>query len=192
MGRAVDRDDVVGLQRRCCARWPRRSVPSSSWKSRPPPHAPPTSSNRLLRDARCAWSRSLGWLSSRPRMLTPAADVAHDVVHEGDVLDDRPRRAAVLVAHGEQDREAVLRVRPVVLEQVALDEHAARVLQLEQVLDGPRRARVGRVAHLPGQRLREVVAPDLDVGGHQPGDRRDRRRRTSRSRPRLRGSCSRS
>src|SRR5205807_3177756 len=77
-----------------------------------------------------------------------APHVAHDVVDERHVLDDRPRGAAALVADGEQDREAALRVRPVVLEHVALDDHTPSVLELEQVLDGPRDALEGGIAHL--------------------------------------------
>ena len=74
----------------------------------------------------------------------PAAAWRTTLFCERDVLDRRPRRAAVLVAHGEEDGEAVLRVRPVALEEVALDEHAPRVLQLEEVLHRPRLALVAR------------------------------------------------
>jgi hypothetical protein len=47
-------------------------------------------------------------------------DVPNEVVRERDVFDGGPRRAAILVAHGEENREAVLRLRPVVFEQVAV------------------------------------------------------------------------
>ena len=50
--------------------------------------------------------------------------------------------------------------------------HAARVLQLEQVLDGPLGALEGRVALLPAQRLRQVVLHDLDVRRHGIGNAR--------------------
>jgi hypothetical protein len=63
--------------------------------------------------------------------------------------------------------EAVLRRRPVVLEDVALDEHVLRVLQLEEVLDRPGAA-------LPLQRLRQVVAHEAHAGGHEVGDARVR------------------
>ena len=54
---------------------------------------------------------------------------------------------------------------PDVLEHVAFDEDAPRVLQLERVLHLP-------LLPAPLERLREVVAPDGDVGWHQVGDRR--------------------
>jgi hypothetical protein len=60
-----------------------------------------------------------------------------------------------------QQREAALVTRPAVLEHVPLDEHPLRVLELQQVLDGPTR-------RLPAERLEEVVAPDLDVARHEP------------------------
>ena len=91
--------------------------------------------------------------------------VADDVVAERDVLDDRPRRLAVLVARREEDRVPGLRRRPHVLEHVALDEDAPRVLQLERVLHRPLLA-------APRERLGEVVAADRDVGGHEVRDRR--------------------
>src|SRR5688572_1361908 len=46
-----------------------------------------------------------------PEDVDAAGHVPHDVVAEGDVLDHRPWRAAILVADREEDREAVLRVR---------------------------------------------------------------------------------
>ena len=113
-----------------------------------------------------------------PEHVDAAADVPDDVVDERHVLDRRPGRAAVLIAHGEQDGEAVLRVRPVAFEDVAVDQHAARVLQLEQVLHRPRGALEGRVAVLPAQRLGHVVPQHLDVRRHQLRSRPGRRRRT--------------
>ena len=76
----------------------------------------------------------------------PAAAWRTTLFGERHVFDRRPRRAAVLVAHSEEHGEAVLGLRPVALEDVALDEHAPRVLELEQVLHRPRLALVARVA----------------------------------------------
>jgi hypothetical protein len=106
-----------------------------------------------------------------PEHVDARGDVANHVVGEHHVLDHRPRRLAVLVARGEEHREAVLAVRPVVLEQVAVDDDAAGVLQLEQVLDRPRLLALGFV-HPPRQRLRHVVVHHLDVGGHEVRHRR--------------------
>src|ERR1051325_2635176 len=94
--------------------------------------------------------------------------MAQDVVGEGDVLDDRPGRGAVLVAHREQNGEAVLRLYPVVLEGVPVNQHPARVLQLENILDRPGAPRKTLTALLPSKRLREVVAAKLDIRGDEP------------------------
>ena len=106
---------------------------------------------------------SAGHVDARP-------GVTHDVVAEGHVLDGRPGGGAVLIPGGEEDRESDLRVRPVALEDVAVDEHATGVLQLEKVLDRPVRPLVRRMPDLPRERFGEVVAPDLDVRGHEPGN----------------------
>ncbi|OLC80131.1 MAG: hypothetical protein AUH72_12660 [Acidobacteria bacterium 13_1_40CM_4_65_8] len=90
-----------------------------------------------------------------------------DVVREDDVLDGRPGRATILIAHREEDGKAVLGLRPVVLEQVTVNEHAPGVLELEQVLDGPFGAGERLVTDLPRHRFRQVILADLDVGGHE-------------------------
>src|SRR5207302_2032139 len=46
-------------------------------------------------------------------------------------------------------------------------QHPAGVLHLEEVLDEPVGAAVCGTTDVPRQRLREVVAPDLDVGRHE-------------------------
>jgi hypothetical protein len=90
--------------------------------------------------------------------------VPDDVVPERHVGDLHPRHV-VLVAHGlEEDREADLLVRPVVLEHVPLEQDALAALDLEQVLDAPHAA--------PAHRARDVVAPDLDVARDEAGDPR--------------------
>ena len=86
-------------------------------------------------------------------------DVAHDVEAELDVLDLAPRARAVLVADREQHRVARLRLLPRAFHHVALDEHAARVLQLEEVLHLPRR----RAGILPCERLAENIVADDDA-----------------------------
>src|SRR4029077_3962018 len=91
-----------------------------------------------------------------PEDVDPRRDVLHEVVLEDHVLYGRPRRVAVLVSDREENREPVLGVRPVVLEDVALDEYSPRVLQLEQVLDGPGDAFEFVSATPPGERLRHV------------------------------------
>jgi hypothetical protein len=53
-------------------------------------------------------------------------DVSHHVVLETYVLDDAPCTAAVRVARREHDCVSGLRVLPVVLEDVVLDDHSSR------------------------------------------------------------------
>ena len=91
--------------------------------------------------------------------------MADDVVGEGDVEDAGPGGAAILVAHGEEDGGAVLIGGPVILEEIAVDEDALGVLELEAVLDGP-------AGVAPGGRLEEVVTADFDVGGDEVRDER--------------------
>src|SRR5678816_1561861 len=64
-------------------------------------------------------------------------------------------RAAGVLRRRDHDRHARLSVRPVVLEDVVLDEHTAGVLELEQVLDRP--------LALPRRILPDVVPADRDV-----------------------------
>ncbi len=90
-------------------------------------------------------------------------DVADDVVLDRDVLDDGPGRSAALIARRHQNRIALLASRPVVFDRVPLEEHVLRVLELDEVLDGPRR-------RPPGDRFRDVVAAQRDVRGHQVRD----------------------
>ena len=53
------------------------------------------------------------------------------VVREGYVFHSRPRRSTFLIAHREENRLSILRVSPVVLKHIAIDDHVLRILQLE-------------------------------------------------------------
>jgi len=66
--------------------------------------------------------------------VEPAPGVTEDVSPERHVLDAGPRRSTVLVPDSEEDGEPVLVVLPVVLEEIALREHPAGALQLEEIL----------------------------------------------------------
>ena len=93
-----------------------------------------------------------------------SARVPHDVVGERDVLDHRPRRGALLVANGEHDGGAALRVRPIVLEDIGVDQDSLRVLELQEVLEGPVDSGITRIVHPPPQRFVKMITADLDVG----------------------------
>src|SRR5206468_132741 len=106
-----------------------------------------------------------------PQDVDPRPGVANDVVGEGDIFDRRPGSAAVLVTDGQLQGEAVLSGPPNVLEDVAFHQHPPGILQFEEVLDGPGRTRISRIALPPRQGLEEVVLPDLDVGRHETVNR---------------------
>ena len=90
-------------------------------------------------------------------------NVAHDIVSERDVPHHGPGRIAVLIPRREEDRIAVLRIGPVVFEDVLFDQNAARILQLKKVLDAPWSA-------APRQGFCEGIAADDNVGRDEVGD----------------------
>src|SRR5262245_51498194 len=98
------------------------------------------------------------------------SDLTQKVVSKGYILNDIPGRCPVLVANGEEDGEPGLPVSPVILEDVAVNQYALRVLQLKEVLDPPGRSCVARIANSPRERLEAVVAPELDVRRRQVYD----------------------
>src|SRR5207237_6240488 len=67
--------------------------------------------------------------------------VTDDVVLEGDILHRAPVAVVVRVSWREDDRVSRLAMQPVRLEDVVLDSDAASVLQFEDVLYEPPRAR---------------------------------------------------
>src|SRR4030095_4193733 len=94
-------------------------------------------------------------------------DVAELIVDERDVLDPGPGRGPLLIARGEHDREALLSVSPVAREAIALDQNAAGVLELQQVLDRPPPAVVVRMLVPPRPGPGDIIGPNLDVGRHE-------------------------
>src|SRR5262245_37538981 len=95
------------------------------------------------------------------------SDLTQNVVSKGHVLYGRPGSIPILVANGEEDGKAVLRMRPVILEDVAVNPYAPGALQFKEVFDPPGRSRVARIANSPRKRLEAVVAPELDVRRRQ-------------------------
>src|SRR5262249_38096486 len=111
------------------------------------------------------------------RELEAGVGATNVIVDEGDVLDRRPRHPAIWVAYREEHRPPLLRpteddrIRwPGVCEQVAVDEQALSVVELEEVFDAPDRAGEGRIAGAPRSGLVEMVPTDLDVGRDRTGD----------------------
>src|SRR6478735_3582895 len=91
--------------------------------------------------------------------VEPLSDVPDPVVADRDVGGLGPRRTAGLVLGLHHEGEAGLRIGPLVLEHVAFDENAARVLRLEEILRLP--------DTLPRGGPHDVVAADRDVGGRR-------------------------
>jgi hypothetical protein len=94
--------------------------------------------------------------------------VANDVVNDSDVRSLGEWRAAVLIRTPQHDAETTLllvrRLKPIVLKDVAADEHALAGLEFEMILDvDPHRRR------LPFGPLVEVIARDRDVLRQQLG-----------------------
>src|SRR5919112_1951865 len=80
------------------------------------------------------------------------------------VLDDGPGRRVVLVPRREQQRVPGLTRFPVVLDDVAFDRDALRVLQLDRILHVPQcAAGGGRARCLSRTRVREGGAPAVRV-----------------------------
>src|SRR5262245_35248492 len=98
--------------------------------------------------------------------------MTQDVVGESHVLRRRPRRRAVFAARREEDGEAVLRVRPVVLKDVLIYEQSLGVFQLEKILDRPVPSGISGMAFLPREWFVDVVQSELDVGRDQVLNRR--------------------
>ena len=69
------------------------------------------------------------------RNTDPIDRMAHDVVAEDDVVDSTCGAETVLVLGIEENRRALLCLRPVVFKDVSLDEFAYSTLVFEQVLD---------------------------------------------------------
>src|SRR5262249_58792721 len=93
----------------------------------------------------------------RPCDVETAARMTHDVIGESHILNRRPRRRAVFAARREEDGEAILRVRPVVLKDVMIYEQSLSVFQLEEILDRPLPPRLTGMTFLPRERFIDVV-----------------------------------
>src|ERR1700720_2768009 len=85
-------------------------------------------------------------------------------------LANRTRARAVhhLVLGSQENRKARLtEATPIILQYIALKEHALRVLQFKMILDREGMARrpadISRLALPPGHRLEEMIAADFDV-----------------------------
>ena len=82
-----------------------------------------------------------------------------DVLAEGDIFNRAPRTRPVLIPHCQLDSPAVLGREPIVLKDIALYQQSTRVLEFKIVFD--------RSPHPPPAcRLKEMVIPNFDVGGH--------------------------
>ena len=91
--------------------------------------------------------------------------VAENVETEGDVFNRTPGAHSTGIAWSEHDGESRLRSLPAVLHDIAVDQHAAGVLQFEEVLDRP-----GRGSARTSGRSCMTIVHDGGRGG-RPGPR---------------------
>src|SRR5439155_1407651 len=91
--------------------------------------------------------------------------VAQKVIADRHVRRLGPGRRPAVVRRGEVDDGAALRTRPAVLQHVVLDDYALRVLRIDDIRDDPR-------LREPRERLREVVALDVDIRRDEVGNGR--------------------
>src|SRR6185369_6353730 len=115
-----------------------------------------------------------GFLTLIPRTVVvvshernSASAVTDDVIDELDILHNRPWSIAVLIAYREQHGKSGLGLLPTVFHHVALDDDAAGIFQLEQVLDGPLCAFVSRLVLLPSQGFHQVIPSHYNVRPHE-------------------------
>jgi hypothetical protein len=116
----------------------------------------------------------------RRRQIEPGTGVADQVVSKVRSVVPHHVQRPLWFVDLRAMAPSVLRMNPVVLEDVALDERAPRGLRLVEILHHP--------LAFPLQRLEEVIAPDLDVARYVVGERRICRLPKSRSRQTLRDS----
>ena len=163
--RAIGKDDVFGLERGVVVD---RHIGGAREQLQQPASAPrPAQIVKQIVLDQDAFGLLAEVVVVIAQNVDPLCGMAQDVIAEGHVFHRRPGRRAVGIAHGKEDREAILVGWPVVLEEIAVDEHSAGVLQLEEVLDGPLDAGIARIADAPGQWLEEVVVPDFNIGRHE-------------------------
>ena len=102
-----------------------------------------------------------------PAEVVAAVAAGEDVIAPRDIGDAAPHGRTALRARRDQHCETVLAIGPVVLQDVALHQHALGVLQFEDVLHAPRCACIVGMSFLPTERLEEVVVPHFDVRGYE-------------------------
>ena len=95
---------------------------------------------------------------------------ANNVIREGNILGGCPWCRAILVLDFEVDCIPRLRLGPVVFKRISVNEHAARILEFQQVFDRPQGARIAGIIALPGEGLAEEVFSDLNVRRDEVGN----------------------
>src|SRR6266566_52187 len=87
-----------------------------------------------------------------------ASGMANDVISDGDIRVRTPVAGSACVARSELEGKSGLdlRLRPVIFEDVSLQENPLGVLDLKEILDGPEDPRITRAPGKPTQRLGEV------------------------------------
>ena len=140
--------------------------PLSSWNARPAATVAPSPANRLFRISTRA-SVDSGCPSSQAAMFTPL-EMSRSSLSTNATSSTRDQGAVPSWLRGVSTiAKPCCASGPVAREAIALDQHAAGVLQLQQVLHDPLCAVVLRMLPPPTPRPRDVVVADLDIGRHE-------------------------
>src|SRR4030095_9254355 len=91
----------------------------------------------------------------------------NDVIDKGHVLHHRPWRSTALIARRKKNGHPVLRLRPIVLKNVAVHQYALGVFQFKKILHNPVPSGITRVIRFPSERLETMVVAKFDVGLNQ-------------------------
>src|SRR5580765_1638212 len=86
--------------------------------------------------------------------------MSDDIVRHLYLLHNSPRCAAVLIPRRQYDGVSSLPGRPVVLDNVAVDDDPPGTFELDQIFHGPRLT-------APRWLLRDLVVADDDVGRYE-------------------------
>src|SRR5262245_5789491 len=97
--------------------------------------------------------------------------VTNYVISKSYILDQCVRRDPVVIANREEDCKSVLRVRPVVLEDVTVNQNALRVLQFKEVFDSPFLSGKGLISFFPRKRFEAVIETEFDIGRNEIGNK---------------------
>src|SRR5215471_15805448 len=87
----------------------------------------------------------------------------HEIIRDLYVFDGRPWRGT-WISRRKDDCKSVLIIRPVVFENVAVQNHIPCILQFKKILYDPVRTLIAWIIRLPAKRFEKMVIPNPNVG----------------------------